>query len=97
MSVTPNKDPAIRSYFFGKAYTDLWATIAESWQRNLDSAKEFFGKASGNDGLLETFLAGMWIAAGISTLIFGTAFFAAASTPPSASAPNSRTSKRCNP
>jgi hypothetical protein len=78
MSATPTEDPAIRSYFFGKGYRDLWATIAESWQRNLDSAKEFFAKAPGSDDSEEIFRSGVWIAAGISTLIFGTAFFVAA-------------------
>ncbi len=80
MSSTPTEDPAIRSYFFGKGYQDLSATIAESWQRNMDSAKEFFDKAPGGDDPGELFQSGVWIAAGISTLIFGTVFFAVAST-----------------
>lgn len=73
------EDPAIRSYFFGKGYRDLGATIAESWQRNLDSAKKFFNKAPGGDDPEEIFQSGVWIAAGISTLIYGTAFFLVAS------------------
>src|SRR5258708_3755286 len=39
-------EPAIKSYFFGKGYTDLAATIAESWERNLASAREHFARAS---------------------------------------------------
>lgn len=67
MSTPPSEDPAIRSYFSGKGYRDLWATIAESWQRNLDSAEEFFDKAPGGDDPEGTFRSGVWIAADIST------------------------------
>ena len=80
MSSPPVEDPAIRSYFFGKGYRDLGATISDSWHRNLASAREFFDKAPGGDEPEEIFLSGVWIAAGISTLVFGTAFFLVAST-----------------
>lgn len=79
MSLVPTKDPAIRSYFFGKGYRDLRATIIESWQRNVRSAQQFFSKAPGGDDPEEMFQSGVWVAAGVSTLIFGTAFFACAS------------------
>jgi len=79
MSISATKDPAFRSYFFGKGYRDLLATIAESWQRNLDSAKEFFDKAPGSDDPEEIYRSCLWIAAGVSTLIFGTVLFVAAS------------------
>lgn len=69
------EDPAIRSYFFGKGYRDLTDTIAESWQRNLDSANEFFSKAPENGNAESIIRAGVWVAAGVSTLVFGTAFF----------------------
>jgi len=74
-------EPAIKSYFFGKGYTDLAATIAESWDRNLASAREHFAKASrlssAGDG--EKALAIIQATAGISVVIFGTAIFLAAS------------------
>lgn len=79
MSSTPGKEPAIKSYFFGKGYRDLGATITESWQRNLNSAREFFGKAPGGKDAEEIFQSGVWIAAGISTIFFGTIFFFAIS------------------
>jgi len=79
MSSLPPADPAVRSYFFGKGYRDLGATITESWQRNLSSAQEFFGKAPGGDDPEQIFQSGVWIVAGVSTLIFGTAFFLVAS------------------
>lgn len=71
------QDPAIKSYFFGKGYTDLWGTLVESWQRNLGSAKNEFAQA----GLLwpGTYARkGMAIlrgTAGVSVVLFGTAFF----------------------
>ena len=37
-------EPAIKSYFFGKGYTNLKNVIIESWQRNNASTKEFFSK-----------------------------------------------------
>ena len=70
------QDPAIKSYFFGKGYTDLRSTIVESWQRNLASAKNEFTLA----GLLwPGTYAGKGIAilrgtAGVSVVLFGTAF-----------------------
>lgn len=77
---TPTKtDPAIRSYFFGKGYRDLGATITESWHRNLASANDFFAKAPGGDSSENIFISGVWRAAGISTLVFGTVFFVFAS------------------
>ncbi|HET8796997.1 MAG TPA: hypothetical protein VFO89_04885, partial [Thermoanaerobaculia bacterium] len=72
-------DPAIRSYFFGKGYRDLQATIVESWQRNISSAQGFFARTPGSGGSAALFEKGLWISAAISTLVFGTAFFLFAS------------------
>ena len=39
------QQPAKVSYFFEKGYADLWATIKESWSRNIQSAKDQFAIA----------------------------------------------------
>lgn len=78
-SSTAAADPAIRSYFFGKGYRDLLATILDSWQRNLRSSQEFFAKAPSGNNAEALFQKGVWISAGISTLVFGTAIFLVAS------------------
>ncbi|MDR0537651.1 MAG: hypothetical protein LBH04_06385 [Tannerellaceae bacterium] len=61
--------PAIKNYFFGKAYGDLKNTISESFTRNTDNAKDFFDKADG--ATLPSFYWGLSIA----TYVFGTAVF----------------------
>jgi hypothetical protein len=77
MTATP--EPAIKSYFFGKGYRDLRATIVESWRRNLTSAQEHFSAARKSLSADEKPMALIWGTAGVSVVIFGTAFFAAAS------------------
>lgn len=73
-------EPAIKSYFFGKGYTDLRDVIQESWQRNMDSANEFFSKIqSGGEWWEVVFSSVFWGGAGISVILFGTIFFGAAS------------------
>ncbi len=79
MSTQP--EPAIKSYFFGKGYADLHATITESWQRNLASASDHFGKAErlfpgemGNKAQ-----AVLYGAAAVSVVVFGTIVFLLAS------------------
>lgn len=76
MSAQP--EPAIRSYFFGKAYTDLRDTIVESWRRNLDSAREYWGEAEpGFSGeLADKGKATLWAAAAVAVVLFGTLLFA---------------------
>jgi hypothetical protein len=79
--VSKIQDPAIRSYFFGKGYADLRAVIADTWRRNLASARQEL-----------TAMRSLWPrswtakgvalvrgAAAVSVLIFGTAFFLIAS------------------
>jgi len=39
------EQPAIKNYFFGKAYSDLKNTISESFTQNTDKARDFFDKA----------------------------------------------------
>ncbi len=75
------QDPAIRSYFFGKGYTDLRAVIADTWRRNLASAKHeltamrnLWPRSWARKGL--ALVRG---AAAVSLLVFGTAFFLIAS------------------
>jgi len=77
MSAQP--EPAIRSYFFGKGYRDLWNTIRESWDRNLASARDHFAKVGDHLGTDETWWAVLWGAAGVSVVVFGTAVFVVAS------------------
>jgi len=62
-------EPAIKSYFFGKGYRDLKAIIIESWNRNLDSSKDFFTKGESTGEAI------FWKGAGISVVVFGTIFF----------------------
>ncbi len=38
--------PAIKSYYFGKGYRDLWGTIKDSWKHNTKDAGNFFLKAA---------------------------------------------------
>lgn len=75
MSSTP--EPAVKSYFFDKGYRDLWHTIQESWNRNLESSGDHFSRASrfGFDDMTEGAQAIFWWAAGISVVVFGTAVF----------------------
>lgn len=80
MKKLPSKDPAIRSYFFGKGYKDLRLTITDSWRLNLDSVKKFFDKAPDGDEFFDVIQKGVYWAAAISTLVFGTLFFLVAST-----------------
>jgi hypothetical protein len=74
-------EPAIKSYFFDQGYRDLWATITESWNRNLASARQHFDKAAKlmPGEAADKGLAILWGTAGISVVIFGTAVFLAAS------------------
>lgn len=77
MSTTATPEPAIKSYFFGKGYADLRATIVESWQRNWASAESEFAQA----GTLwpgdypAKGLAILRGTAGVSVVLFGTAVF----------------------
>jgi hypothetical protein len=75
------QDPAIRSYFFGKGYADLRSVIADTWRRNLTSARHelarmrtLWPRSFAAKGL--AILRG---AAGVSVLTFGTVFFLAGS------------------
>jgi hypothetical protein len=76
------QEPAVKSYFFGKGYRDLQATIAESWSRNLASARKELAAA----GKLwsGTYLAKggaiLRATAALSVILVGTAFFLAFST-----------------
>lgn len=69
--------PAVKSYFFGKGYNDLYATIIDSWDRNIASAADFWKNgidALSND-LPERFVAAVHFAAAVSVVAFGTLFF----------------------
>lgn len=72
-------EPALRSYFFGKGYRDLVATISNSWSKNLASAQHEF--QAGGKAWPEHLFAKGWailrFSAGISIIVFGTVFFLA--------------------
>lgn len=63
--------PAIKNYFFGKAYNDLWNTIGDSWQNNKDSAEDLFQKAKGAD----MFPKYLYFTSGLAVFVFGTICF----------------------
>lgn len=73
------QEPAIKSYFFGKGYKDLQATIIESWKRNLASAQKEL--VAGGKLWPGTYWAKGWAilrwTAGLSIVLSGTAFFLA--------------------
>lgn len=82
MSATPVPAPAIRSYFFGKGFHDLWDTIRASWRHNQESAQEHFRRAGplfSSDDMSEKAFGLVLGTAGVSVLVFGTAVFLAAS------------------
>ncbi len=77
------KQPAIKSYFFGKGYKDLGNTLAESWYRNVASAKSYWTKTdyfwSREPWFFWAFVAVGTAFAAFSVIIFGTVFFLALS------------------
>jgi hypothetical protein len=78
--MSTSTEPAIKSYFFGKGYRDLIAVIKESWERNLDSTKNFFAKTKTYGQWWEVLLTFIfWGGAGVSVVVFGTLFFVAVS------------------
>lgn len=69
-------EPAIKSYFFGKGYRDLKNVITDSWQRNKDSASDFFSRIDSSGEWWEQFWTFIfWGGAGVSVMLFGTLFF----------------------
>ncbi len=76
-TTTTATEPAIKSYFFGKGYSDLGAVIKDSWRRNIQSSKLFFKRI---DSSGEWYITAMnfvfWGGAGISVMFFGTLVFA---------------------
>ena len=73
---TPPRSPAVKSYFFGKGYTDLWATIADAWQRNLETASDYGHKGASwfEEELPEKILAFFCYSAAVSVVVFGSLF-----------------------
>jgi hypothetical protein len=70
------KEPAIKSYFFGKGYRDLTATIKASWDSNIATAEPHWkGAQQAGDFLPRVFHFG----AGLAVMVFGTALFLAIS------------------
>jgi len=74
-------EPAIKSYFFGKGYRDLWATIRDSWRLNLETAGGHFNAAASLiPGDYWDKAKGIFLGtASVAVILFGTAFFILAS------------------
>lgn len=68
-----NPQPAKRSYYFGKGYTDLLTTIKTTWQDNLAKARDCKknSKDSFDAGFWSKFGSFYWLGAAISVLVFG--------------------------
>jgi hypothetical protein len=74
--------PAIRGYFFGKAFRDLRQTIQSSWRRNHGSAQTHFHRGRSHYArkeMAEKALGLLFGTAGVSVMVFGTVVFLAAS------------------
>lgn len=69
--------PAIKSYYFGKGYKDLWSTIENSWEANLETAEEYTKRAKKywENGGFEIAGSVFFFFAAVSVIIFGTLFF----------------------
>ncbi len=52
-----SKYPAVRHYWFGKAYRDMWAAINDSHNRNLASASKYWRSVTRANWFKSTFLA----------------------------------------
>ena len=75
--MTHTAQPAIKSYFFGKGYRDLGATIQKTWHLNLQTARDFKTKAStfmASEGIGK-FGAVACYATAFSVVFFGTFWF----------------------
>lgn len=80
MSIT-KEQPAIKSYFFGKGYSDLKSTITDCWDMNSEASKKYFEEASiywEKDDWTKV-IAVIKSFAGISVIIFGSIWFLALS------------------
>jgi len=76
------KQPAKKSYFFGKGYRDLSNTIRDSWQRNLTSAQDYLKKTKEYWNRSENawkLVALFFLFAALSVIVFGSLFFLALS------------------
>lgn len=76
-----SQEPAIQSYWFGRAYRELQSTIKDCWQQNVESAqryREYLNRPSRNNGektIVRLFVFGVIL----SIYVFGTALFLALS------------------
>jgi hypothetical protein len=74
--VQTGQPPAIKSYFFGKGYSDLGDTIADAWRRNWASASNYGGRGSYwlEQESFQKLLAAFWYGAALAVVVFGTLF-----------------------
>ena len=73
--------PAVKSYFFGKGYRDLFKTMKDSWKMNLSSAADYWGKTQDcwHESHLSKFLCVVTVFSALSIVVFGTLWFVALS------------------
>lgn len=77
MSGAPlQREPAIKSYFFGKGFQDLQRTMADSWRRNMASAEVYRAKGDSADSIV---MKSLWWSSAAAVLVFGTVIFVVAS------------------
>ena len=72
--------PAVKSYFFGKGYKDLWNTIKGAWSRNIKSVSKYKDNISdlyAESTMKKVFLTALNIIAMIAVFVFGSAVTAA--------------------
>ena len=69
--------PAVKSYFFGKGYRDLFMTIKDSWESNLDSVGDYWEKTEEywDEGFLSRFLCVVTVFSALSSVVFGSLWF----------------------
>lgn len=68
--MTEKQEPAIKSYFFGKGFSDLKAVFSDGWNRNITSKDFFFREV---DGYSKNFF---FKSTGVSVIVFGSIMFA---------------------
>lgn len=71
-AIPKGEEPAVRSYFYGKGYRDLRATVEDSWRGNLASATQMWGKGDAAGEVLPSIIC---YGAAVAIMIYGTIFF----------------------
>jgi GTPase SAR1 family protein len=69
--------PALKSYFFGQGYKDMWTAVKNLWILNAQTAQKYNGRYK-ERGLMSV-KGVFWLVCALSVVTFGTIFFAAIS------------------